>query len=163
MSIESIFPTKIYRANFGDINKIENLCNSSFIKNLESGLINGPADSFYGNTIRSTHDDKSVTPHKMDEFKEVVDFINFHAEKYCNELNYFSDVRLALSKSWINISHIGAIVPIHRHYRSPAVAVFYLNAVPGDGNLVFINPLDDVLGLAPIKGGNVLFEIVLEV
>lgn len=147
--IENIFPTKIYKVNFGSNLKIlqENL--DSALTNLpqqigshnQSSMRNGGICSY--NAVRDLH--------KLPEFKDLVEFINCHVAEYWVSLGYTQKRKPQVLEMWANFYPNSSYIERHDHSPMPVVGSFYLKKPPESGNLCFENPQEVLLKHQPLE------------
>ena len=78
-------------------------------------------------------------------------FVNEHLKIYWNQLHYTEDFEPYIVNCWATRSTNGASWGSHAHPPFPLAGVFYVNASPEQGNIVFESPLEILLGCQPIK------------
>lgn len=153
--IESLFSTDIYITKFNNLEKLKTLCDSNFLSSMPWGQNYGAVQNNVVSTVNAWKTVPNYTmPHLMDEFSEITKFIEHHAKIYWDALDYVSFTSPKIAQSWLNVSDTTGAVGVHSHISYPIVAVLYLQAVPSEGDLVLINPMDTVLGFTPVPDRN---------
>ena len=166
-----LFSVLIHRARFNDINLLENLCRDlidvSNFKVNDSLTLSKTHSDFKGginSTFRSWKTESGVPmPHELDSFTEITTFIEQQSKIFWDELGYDSNRNLKIFQSWINVSTRSGYMDPHFHAKIPMSAVFYLNASPAQGNLVFQNPLELLLSTQPYKDHQSVIEQEIQV
>lgn len=153
--IESLFPTDIYITKFNNLEKLKTLCDPNFLSLMPWHQNYGVEKNSVFNTINAWKTVPDYTmPHLMNEFAEITEFIEHHAKIYWDALNYVSFTSPKIAQSWLVAAAPTGSVGVHTHTSYPIVAVLYLQAVPGEGDLILINPMDTVLGFTPVPNRN---------
>lgn len=163
-NVMPLFPFKIYKTRFEGY---------EFIKeNVFSKL----DDTFFATEKNNQHfmrDGNLCTYHVNpnlnrlypEELKELITFTEAAAKDYWNELGYFPGLEPFILEVWANKTARGGWIHSHLHLSLPFTAVYYVDASPEQGNIVFENPSDLLLSAQPVNyyEGRYQFEQELEV
>jgi uncharacterized protein (TIGR02466 family) len=147
MPTRSIFPTLIYEStwkNFEDKSK-------EFISKIKPYLENNLAS---GNEYVDKNGNdifKRTNPNlqNLSEFREVVDFIEYHGKEYWRELGYTNQQDPYILQLWANEVPPGGFTPAHNHNPVAIGGVLYLDADPTKGNLYLEDPNQMIKGRSP--------------
>jgi len=85
----------------------------------------------------------------FDSGKILLDFIVQHANIFWKHLDYSSDQKVMLKTCWGVLNPPSGFVVSHYHLPNPIVGAFYVNASLDQGDIVFENPLETILGHQP--------------
>ena len=140
-----LFSVEIKKTSFESKELLETLC-----QEVEHLPMTQSHSALRGNTT-SSYSKNSERLHQLPVFADLVEFIETQAKIYWDELGYYPDLYPKIYQSWSNISTEHGDISIHNHCRSPLSAVLYLDASPEQGNIVFENPMDLIIGGQPIK------------
>jgi uncharacterized protein (TIGR02466 family) len=140
-----LFSVEIRKISLDQTDHLETLCQE--VKQLE---MTQSHPVIQGNTISSYAKDCEKI-HHLPLFSYLVENIETQAKTYWDYLGYYPDVYPKIYQSWSNMSFKNGDISIHNHCRAPISAVLYLNASPEQGNIVFENPMDLIIGGQPIK------------
>lgn len=147
MSTISLFPTLIYKTKFtGNLEALKLSLmprlneQFEFSKNNNQGFMRNDGLCFY-NITRDAHN--------WPEMQPVTDFIAEHATKYWDELNYTG--LPVIEEMWANIYYPESHIAAHTHSPMILTACFYLEKNDNTGNIVFENPLSQILKFHPYK------------
>ena len=148
---QTLFKVDVYKASYPDLHEILSLCDSDYVKSLP---FNGNGDAQMPRNQNLFNDNVVSTAFNLDDghgpgavhlhplFTKIREFIESHAKVYWDSIDYFPEANPKIYQSWINLHKHGGNIASHCHGRSALAAVFYLNASPAHGNIVFENPLD---------------------
>lgn len=89
--------------------------------------------------------DLAKIPHGID----IIKFIEQQAKVYWKELNYSNKYEPYLKNIWASYNPPRGSWISHNHAPATIAGCFYLDACAEQGNLIFENPLDLVLGYQP--------------
>jgi hypothetical protein len=136
MSVENIFPTKVYATFIENVDEVQ-LEISNIIDKVNfvsSGKARG-----YANQITDIQKD-AITEYRLD--KTYATIAN-HLQQYCAELEFpFRSFRLY---SWFTKNQPGDYLQIHHHNDSDITGTYYFQSDGEDGELFFESPV----GAAP--------------
>jgi uncharacterized protein (TIGR02466 family) len=147
MTTREIFPTQIYVTQYpGDIGKLQHDLLPKVNSLFESAMTNNQS-SMRGNGICSynTTRDLNLDP----AFSNVVKFINSHAEKYWQALQYDSSMCPKVYEMWANIYKPNSFIETHNHSPIHMTASFYLQQPDNGGNIMFEHPNSTLLKHQP--------------
>jgi uncharacterized protein (TIGR02466 family) len=145
--IKSLFPVQIYKTNNLSLAqlllekltpKLETVWDQSKIKN-QGSMRAGGLCSY--DTIRDLH--------TWPETNDFCEFLKHHVQIFWKELDYYSNPYI--KEMWANRYVPGSWIEWHNHIPAVLSASFYLQQSPKSGNLVFKNPLDDLLRHQPFN------------
>lgn len=142
--IEDIFPIKIYKTRFVLKNKdllIDQL--EEVFKQTEKnnqGSMRGAGLCSY-NAARSLQ--------KWSELKDLSEFLIDESKKYWNELKYDKTRSPSIYEMWANRYERDSFIDEHNHAPIPITVSYYLKKPKNSGNIVFVNPLEDLLKHQP--------------
>ena len=145
MSTLDIFPTKIYKTKFNDIQYLQ----STVVPGLDN-LFNEAKN----NNQRSMHDGVSSFETRNDlhtwaVHKPMVEFINKHVSLYWDTLGYSSKLKPVIRHMWANCYENDGFIDLHNHSPIPIVGVLYLEKESGVANIVLNHPTDILLNYQP--------------
>jgi uncharacterized protein (TIGR02466 family) len=142
-----LFPTTIYKTEyFGDLISIAK--NLTSIINLEyNQSFKNNQGSMRGDGVCSYVSKRDL--HKNQEFTQIVQFIEHHAQIYHKKLKYSDAYTPKVCEMWFNVYKKESFIDSHNHAPIDMTATFYINKEPGIGNLVFENPLSTILKYSP--------------
>jgi uncharacterized protein (TIGR02466 family) len=149
--IYNLFPTKIYKKKFtGNLQKFQENLIPKLDKIFQESACHNQASMRDGGICSfNVHD----SIHKEFEIKDIIDFVESCSTEYWEKLNYVKS-KISVVYSWANLYPPGSYIDNHNHIPSPTVASFYLKSPYKSGNLVFEDPLVNILRYQPYKGLN---------
>lgn len=132
MSIENIFPTKIYSTIIENVDEVQleisNIIND--VDFLQSGKLRG-----YANKITDVQRD-AITDYHLDITYST---ITNHLKLYCEELEFpFRPFKLY---SWFTKNEPGDYLQIHHHNDVDITGTYYFQSTGDDGELFFESPV----------------------
>jgi uncharacterized protein (TIGR02466 family) len=150
MTIENLFPIKIFKTKYdrvGDIKeklfpKLDYLWNP-VSENNQQFMANG--------NLCSYHEENFIHKRFPEETQHFIEFANTCGEQYWKELDYYDGLTPYVAQSWVNKTPKGGWIESHLHLSIPFSGVLYVDASPAQGNIILENPLDQVLASQPIK------------
>ena len=145
MTAKSIFSVNIYKTRINNMSLLDNI--RLIARTLD---LTGDHVSLQKSTV-ATARKNNQTLHKQEPFVQLAKYIEKESKIYWDQLGYYPDVHPKIWQSWLNVSNQDGYVSLHNHCRSSINAVLYISASPEQGNIIFENPLDLVLGAQPIK------------
>lgn len=149
---QSLFPLKIYRDVYPDMDHINHIRDNLFPKfeNIFEEAEKNNVGFMQDGTLCSYNDNAQL--HRMfpEETKEIVAFVEKCAMEYWKECLYFDGLTPFVMQMWANTTPKGGWVQHHLHGSIPFTAVLYIDASPEQGNLFLENPLDMILMSQPI-------------
>jgi len=144
MTIDAWFPTLVYYVN---LNSVDNnlLKDSAYIlKNKNIGLKSEwRCDTF--NTIDYDH---SIDQQHDLELGNLLNTVGAHVAEFAKEFGV-ETVDLTCSNYWFNISQTGNYQEYHQHTDSHFSAVYYVQANPASGNIVF-KSFESMFDMCPV-------------
>ena len=157
--IKNIFPMQLYETHYEGFHNIkedvtskimslyttpaENLMEEQFKRYIEAGGYNLSAFSALRPISRKLHNTISIAP--------VFDFIIHHVNEFWSSMKFYSNCKPVLNTSWVYKQAQGGGIDWHNHSPSTISGVFYINATPEMGNIMFENPSNLLLGLMPFE------------
>ena len=90
-----------------------------------------------------THGRCDESPHLIEEFSQLNNWIYSELQKYINGHNYKD--KYLCKESWLFNYQVGSYQPIHNHPGFIFSALFFLEGYEQDTHLVFHNPVDDMM------------------
>jgi uncharacterized protein (TIGR02466 family) len=147
MPSRSIFPTVIYEAEWVDFEEKAKELISKIKPYIQTNLAEGNeyVDSSGNDIFKRTTPNLQTLP----EFKEVVDFIEFHGKQYWKDLGYTEQQEPYVLQLWANEVPPGGFTPTHNHNPVAIGGVFYLDADAVKGNIYLEDPNQMVKGRSP--------------
>jgi len=142
-----IFPTTIYEAIWPDFENVrQNLIDKVmpyFETNLAPGndYVDGNGKDIFKRTVPNLH----LQP----EFKEVIEFIEFHGQEYWKIMGWTTQEKPYVLQIWANDVPPGGFTPTHNHNPVAVGGVLYLDADPLKGNIHLEDPMQMVKGRMP--------------
>jgi uncharacterized protein (TIGR02466 family) len=142
-----LFPTTIYEAIWPDFENIkQNLINKVmpyFETNVAPGndYVNAHGQDIFKRTLPNLH--------LMAEFKEIVEFIEYHGHEYWKIMGWTVQEKPYVLQLWANEVPPGGFTPSHNHNPVAAGGVLYLDADPLKGNLHLEDPMQMIKGRMP--------------
>jgi uncharacterized protein (TIGR02466 family) len=155
----SLFPFKIYKTRFEKHEWIKENLFSKLEPAFEASKIKNQYFQRNGNLC--SYDVESDINRKFpEETKELVEFIEQASRDYWKELDYFPGLEPFVLEVWANKSPKGGYIASHLHLSLPLTAVYYVDASPEQGNIIFENPNDLLLSAQPVNylSGRYQFE-----
>lgn len=144
--LQTLFSLPIYRTKVADmdLSSIQAAIDSQFLnlKNTVELEKNGGVSTYSTNKLL----------HTLPEFKELCDFVLYHANLYWRALDINDGLQPAIDECWSNKHIRGSYTDLHSHSLHPLVVSFYLKAPPGCGGIVFVNPMEYGLTHMPYNG-----------
>ena len=155
----NLFPVKIYKKKFsGNLEKLKNSILPQLEKVFEESKNNNQASMRTGGICSFNVFDRLHTQMDLDE---ITKFAEESATEYWKDLNYV-DAKVYANFVWANRYPPGAYIDNHNHIPAPIVGSFYLKKPTNSGNIVFENPISNILRYQPYKGLNVKNDYVSE-
>jgi len=147
MPSRHIFPTAIYEEvweNFeSKSEELIELIKPQLQNNIASG--NEYVDREGNAIFKRTNPNLQILP----EFKDVVDFIEYHGKEYWKELGYTWQQEPYVLQLWANEVPPGGFTPSHNHNPVAVGGVLYLDADAVTGNLYLEDPNQMIKGRSP--------------
>ena len=136
MTIENIFPTKIYNEKIGlPINLKRDIIKYAY----DLKMIPSEQHMLVKNGFSSFNVHNSV----LKEFKVLEDEINEHIKSYLGSVNFNSDLKqFHIANSWVNIYPTGSYVSEHLHNGCYLSAVLFLQTPEECGDFYLLDPLE---------------------
>jgi uncharacterized protein (TIGR02466 family) len=151
-----LFSVDIHRSKFEDTELLKELANRAGSLPVEFSDIWKTTET----TFSPRHEDNANQLHKLEPFSRITEYVEEAAKQFWDELGYFPDLAPKICRSWINLSHKNeGNGIIHNHGKSILSFVIYLDAIEGNGNIAFENPLDLVLASYPLNSGGFKKEV----
>jgi hypothetical protein len=155
VSMTNIFPCNIYQTQFSNLPLLKSICENE-IQELDfsgNSPLLPPQDRITAavSLNNDLYDRKTKNIHNYGRLNDITDFVETEAKKYWDLIGYYPDVNPKVWMSWAVMNNYGGSTAIHSHSPNPIVAVFYLDANPEQGNIVFQNPLEMLLSCQPYK------------
>jgi len=147
MSTINVFPLKIYKTTYKDIEVVKNSILPKLEKEFEATKTNNNPTMVNG-TLCTYNQFEQV--HKFKEAEPLVNFVEQEAAKYWKDLQYSELLEPKIIQMWANRQPKGGSVRSHLHGTMPITGVLYVNAKQGMGNIVIENPLENVLVSQPM-------------
>lgn len=91
---------------------------------------------------------------KDDSFVDMIKIVEEKLNDIYNHIQMSEKFSLDVCDAWVNISHHDAISNPHNHPRSILSAVYYVSISEHGGDLVFMNPNDQVSQVIPSQKDN---------
>jgi len=147
MPTRAVFPTVIYEAEWDNFQ----LKAQDFIEKVKPYIVNNLAagneyvDGNGNDIFKRTNPNLQTLP----EFKEIVDFIEYHGDLYWKELGYTQQTEPYVLQLWANEVPPGGFTPAHNHNPVAVGGVLYLDADPLKGNIFLEDPNQMIKGRSP--------------
>ena len=160
----SLFPFKIYKTHYDQHQCIKDNLFSKLDTALAASEFNNQHFQRDGN-LCTYHVEPDINRRYPDETRDLIAFTEEAAKDYWKELDYFPGLQPFVLEMWANKSPRGGYIASHLHLSLPFTAVYYVDASPEQGNLVFENPSDLLLSAQPVNyiEGKYQFEHEVEV
>ena len=150
MTIENIFPLKIYKSTYDKVDYIKDV----LFPKLEYLWKPSSGDNqqfMRDGTICSYHTSALIQHEFPEETKDLMEFALAAGKEFWKECDYYNGMEPVVAQVWANKTPKHGWVHSHIHLSIPFTALLYVDASPEQGNLVLENPLDFVLGAQPIN------------
>jgi uncharacterized protein (TIGR02466 family) len=143
---KDIFPIKIYEAEYPNF------------ENIKQQLIDNLKPHFNTLAPGNEYIDSSGNPliyrtlpnlEKDSNFKDLIEFVEYHGRQYWKELNFTSRVEPYVLHMWANKIPPGGFTPVHVHTPMPIASALYIHATNEMGTLEIENPIDTIQKLSP--------------
>jgi uncharacterized protein (TIGR02466 family) len=159
-----LFPFKIYKTHYDKHEWIKENLFSKLDTAFDAAVHNNQHFQRDGN-VCTYHVEADINRRYPEETKDLVAFTEAAARDYWKELDYFPGLDPFILEIWANKSPRGGYIASHLHLSLPFTAVYYVDASPEQGNLVFENPSDLLLSAQPVNylAGKYQFEHEVEV
>ncbi len=150
-TIETLFPTRIYRAELNHLDELRQeiiACCLSAAEDDEAGIAWSEEHGYPGYTSYASLDD---LPWRFPPFAELKDHLDAHAAHFARELCWeLGDRELVLDAFWINLLEPGGFHSGHLHPNSVISGTFYVEIPDGASALKFEDPrLARMMGAPP--------------
>lgn len=149
--IDTLFATKLYRAELADAGLIAELFEASQALALddEAGIAWCERNDYPGYTSYASLDD---LPWRFPIFKTLTKIIERHAKTFAKNLDFdLSGGKLALDSIWVNVLRPGGLHTAHIHPHSVISGTFYVAVPEGAGALRLEDPRLGLMMAAPPK------------
>ncbi len=146
----SLFPFKIYKTRYENHEWIKDNLFSKLDKAFEESISNNQHFQRDGNMC-TYHVEPNINRKYAEETKDLIAFTEAAAKDYWKELDYFPGLEPFILEIWANKSPRGGYITSHLHLSLPFTAVYYVDASPEQGNIVFENPNDLLLSAQPVN------------
>jgi len=142
-----LFPTTVYEAQWPDFEKVQQSLIDKVMPYFETNLAEGNdyVDSNGNDIFKRTVPNLHLQP----EFKEVIDFIEYHGQEYWKIMGWTTQEKPYVLQIWANDVPPGGFTPTHNHNPVAVGGVFYLDADPLKGNLQLEDPMQMIKGRMP--------------
>ena len=159
-----IFPFKIYKTRFEKADWIKENLFSKLDPAFEASKTNNQHFQRDGN-LCTYHVEPDINRKYPEETKELVEFTETAVRDFWKELDYFPGLEPFVMEIWANKSPRGGYITSHLHLSLPMTAVYYVDASPEQGTIIFENPADLLLSAQPVNylEGKYQFEHEVEV
>lgn len=160
----TLFPFKIYKTHYDQHEWIKDNLFSKLDSAFEASKLNNQHFQRDGN-LCTYHVEPDINRTYPEETKDLIAFTEAAARDYWKELDYFPGLDPFVLEIWANKSPRGGYITSHLHLSLPFTAVYYVDASPEQGNIVFENPNDLLLSSQPVNyaAGKYQFEHEVEV
>lgn len=153
-----LFAHKVYEVefpNYGNIqDQIIDEVSTYFDDNFTSNY-NGHEHPIRGGHLKDIYNSRVSKEIPHPNLKSVFDFITTEGTNYWNDvLGYHDGLNPYIINAWVNAVRQGGFVASHNHNPIPVAGVFYIKAMPEQGNLYLENPSDSIIGRAPYKANS---------
>lgn len=149
MYIKKIFPTLIYKIKYdGDLEKIKNNIIPKFSEIFNITKYDNQG-SMRGNGLCSYNVKRDL--YLWDDLKEIKEFIEKNSQLYWESLGYRTDQIPSIAEMWINSYLKDSFIDLHNHSPQLLTASFYLSKPKNSGNIIFENPMSDILKYQPYE------------
>jgi uncharacterized protein (TIGR02466 family) len=152
--IESLFPTKIYRAALGGTkarrlnDDLLTACRS-IAKDDRAGQDWCRANAYAGYTSYSSLNDLTI---RAPQFAELEKHLDAHVADFARELHFdLGRKKLKLDSIWINILKPGGVHTAHIHPHSSISGTYYVSVPKGSSALKLEDPRLGLMMAAPTK------------
>jgi uncharacterized protein (TIGR02466 family) len=143
----NIFPTTIYEAEWENFENVKQSLIDRVFPCFENNIAAGNdyVDRDGNDIFLRTNPNLHLKP----EFKDVVDFIEFHGNQYWKELGFTVQEQPYVLQLWANDVPPGGFTPPHNHNPVAIGGAIYLDADPLKGNIHLEDPLQMTKGRMP--------------
>jgi uncharacterized protein (TIGR02466 family) len=83
------------------------------------------------------------------QFNKIIKTVNKHVQEYASFMN--SNYQYSCKSAWVNVGLNGTYQEYHHHSRSTISCVYYADTPEGSGNLIFENPVMDMIPVESIN------------
>ncbi len=146
----SLFPFKIYKTRYEKHEWIKDNLFSKLDTAFQESILNNQHFQRDGNMC-TYHVEPNINRKYAEETKDLIAFTEAAAKDYWKELDYFPGMEPFVLEIWANKSPRGGYITSHLHLSLPFTAVYYVDASPEQGNIVFENPNDLLLSAQPVN------------
>ena len=87
------------------------------------------------------------------KFDKIIKTVSEYVQEYISFMK--SDYQYSCKSAWLNVGLNGSYQEYHHHSRSTISCVYYADAPKGSGNLIFENPIMDMLPVECINEYNI--------
>jgi uncharacterized protein (TIGR02466 family) len=150
MTVRSLFATRLYEAELGDAEMLDDLAHS--IRSLA-------ADDHAGRRWSREHGYKGYTsyaslndlPKRDPAFADLAKVLTRHAAAFVKDCAFDLDRKPKLDSLWVNLLKPGGHHTAHIHPHSIISGTMYVEAPPGSGNIRFEDPRLTQMMAAPTR------------
>jgi uncharacterized protein (TIGR02466 family) len=142
-----LFPTTIYEAMWPDFENVRQSLIDKVMPYFETNLAAGndyvdkEGNDIFKRTVPNLH----LQP----EFKEVIEFIEFHGQEYWKLMGWTTQETPYVLQLWANEVPPGGFTPTHNHNPVAVGGVLYLDADSLKGNIHLEDPMHMIKGRMP--------------
>jgi uncharacterized protein (TIGR02466 family) len=146
-NFRNLFPTVIYEAVWPEFESIRQSLIDKVMPYFESNVASGndyvdrEGNDIFKRTVPNLH----LRP----EFKEVVEFIEYHGREYWKTMGWTVQETPYVLQIWANDVPPGGFTPTHNHNPVAVGGALYLDADSKKGNLHLEDPMHMVKGRMP--------------
>lgn len=142
-----LFPTYVYEAFWPKFENIRQSLIDKIMPYFENAL--APGNDYVDNNGRDIFKRTVPNLHLYPEFKEVIEFIEYHGREYWKIMEWTTQEQPYVLQLWANDVPPGGFTPAHNHNPVAVGGVLYLDADPLKGNLHLEDPMQMVKGRMP--------------
>lgn len=148
--IKELFPIKIYKTKYDNVDDIKNILFPKLDYLWEPVSKNNQQFMADGN-LCSYHVEEYIHKKFPVETEHFINFANECGKEFWKDLDYFDGLTPFVVQSWANNTPKGGWIQSHLHLSIPFTGVLYVDASPEQGNIIFENPMDQLLASQPIN------------
>jgi uncharacterized protein (TIGR02466 family) len=146
-STRDIFPVKIYEAKYENFETIQQSLIEKALASFEGNI--APGNDYYDQNGKDVFTRTLPNLHLRPEFKEIVEFIEFHGKLYWKELGLTTQEEPYVLQLWANDVPPGGFTASHNHTPIAIGGSLYLDADPLKGNIHLEDPTHMEKGRMP--------------
>lgn len=142
-----LFPTTIYEAEWPDFDSVKQSLIDKVMPYFETNL--APGNDYVDKDGQDIFKRTVPNLHLRPEFKEVVEFIEYHGQEYWKTMGFTTQETPYVLQLWANDVPPGGFTPNHNHNPVAIGGSIYLDADQQKGNIHLEDPMMMVKGRMP--------------